>query len=260
MSEEPEKPDNLQLWNDLGKTNPSETKQFKRAGGFSGTAIKPMWVWQRLTEKFGPMGTGWGCAKPEFQLVNGENREVLVYCTVQGWYEGGDEFAMQNVYGVGGDKVVSYIKANEQYNRPERWENDDEAFKKAYTDALMNAFKFIGVGADVHMGRFDDNKYVQQMEQEFNPPAEQPKRPKLEGPYTSKTALWQAVRNWDKECRSIKDGDALSAFTNTADSIELWKQCERDAPQLLYGGEGLPPEFEPLQQLVNRMSNELEGI
>lgn len=83
---------------------------------------------------------------------------------------------------------------------------------------------------------------------------------KLDGPYTSKTALWNAVKKWDAECRSITDADALTAFTNTPETVDLWKQLERDAPQLLYGGDGVPPEFESLQNLVNRMSNELEGI
>src|SRR5438045_199339 len=29
------------------------------------------------------------------------------------------------------------------------------------TDPLGNAFKFVGVAADIHMGQFDDSKYVQ---------------------------------------------------------------------------------------------------
>lgn len=153
------------LWDALGTTNPAHTKQFKRGGGFSGTAIKPQWVIKRLTEEFGPCGKGWGPYEPCFQVVPGDNREVLVYCTLSAWYMTDGERC--TVYGVGGDKVVTYIKANEQYNRPERWENDDEAFKKAYTDALMNAFKFIGVGADVHMGLFDDSKYVQEAKESF---------------------------------------------------------------------------------------------
>lgn len=153
--------DNMRLWSVLGRTNPNETKGFKRAGGFSGTAIKPMWVWQRLTEMFGPMGTGWGCDKPEFQVLPGAGQEVLVYCTVVGWYtlDGGKAC----VIGVGGDKVIATYSKGPS--------SDDEAFKKAYTDALMNAFKFIGVGADVHMGRFDDTKYVQELQEEFNAPA-----------------------------------------------------------------------------------------
>jgi hypothetical protein len=157
--------ENTALWDKLGRTDPAHTKKFKRAGGFEGTAIKPMWSYRRLTEEFGPCGVGWGVEKPEYTVVPGNNGEVLVYCTVSGWYiEGGEK---RSVWGVGGDKVVTYIKANEQYKRPERWENDDEAFKKAFTDGLTNAFKFIGVGADVHMGMFDDNKYVNTVAKEF---------------------------------------------------------------------------------------------
>lgn len=156
---------NTAIWDSLGKTDPANTKSFKRAGGFSGTAVKPMWVLRRLTEEFGACGVGWGVNEPSFQVVPGDNREMLVFCTVSGWH--GAESNM--VWGVGGDKIVTHIKANEQYNRPERWENDDEAFKKAFTDAVMNAFKFIGVAADVHMGRFDDNKYVSEAREAFNP-------------------------------------------------------------------------------------------
>lgn len=155
--------DNLALWEKLGKTDPAHTNGFKRGGGFSGTAIKPMWSYKRMTEEFGPCGTGWGVGEPSFQVVPGDNREVLVYCTASIWY--GEDRKI--VYGVGGDKIVTHIKANAQYNRPERWENDDEAFKKAFTDAITNALKMIGVGADVHMGLFDDSKYVNTMRDEF---------------------------------------------------------------------------------------------
>ncbi|MDX3973248.1 hypothetical protein [Shinella sp.] len=157
--------ENTALWDKLGKTDPKHTKEFTRGGGFKGTAIKPMFSYRRLTEEFGPCGTGWGVGEPSFQVVNGDNREILVFCTVSGWYVLNDE--RRTVYGVGGDKIVSHIKANEKFKRPERWENDDEAFKKAFTDALTNAFKLVGVGADVHMGMFDDNKYVNAVDKEF---------------------------------------------------------------------------------------------
>ncbi len=156
---------NTRHWDALKKTDPSQTKSFSRAGGFKGTALKPIWIVQQLTKHFGPVGVGWGMDDPQFQVVQGDNREVLVYCTVRCWHTKPDN----SFYGVGGDKVVTYIKANEQYKRPERWESDDEAFKKAFTDAVNNAFKFVGVGADIHMGQFDDSKYVRELTQEFAP-------------------------------------------------------------------------------------------
>lgn len=154
---------NLRIWEDLSRTDPRHTKPFKRSGGFSGTALKPIWIVKRLTEQFGPCGEGWGINEPTFQIVPGFNNEVLVYCTVRCWH--GDP--ERGFFGVGGDKIVTHIKANEKYNRAERWENDDEAFKKAFTDAVNNAFKFVGVGADIHMGQFEDSKYVAATAQEF---------------------------------------------------------------------------------------------
>lgn len=150
------KPENLRYWDQLGKTDPAHTKQFKRSGGFSGTAIKPMWCNLRMTEFFGPCGVGWGPDKPEYQVVPAED-EILVYCTVGLWYMDGEKKAQ--VYGVGGDKILT--------KNTNGTKSSDEAFKAAYTDALGNAMKFIGVAADVHMGLFDDNKYVQEMNAEF---------------------------------------------------------------------------------------------
>jgi hypothetical protein len=160
---------NLAIWDRLGRTDPSHTKGFSRAGGFKGTAIKPIYTEQKMTEVFGPAGKGWGMGEPSFQTLPGHNGEVLVYCTVSLWWvDPTDENGTVNtVFGVGGDKAVTYIKANEQYNRPERWENDDEAFKKAFTDAVGNAMKHLGMSADVHMGRFDDSKYVNEVRAEL---------------------------------------------------------------------------------------------
>lgn len=151
---------NTELWDKLGRTDPSHTKQFKRAGGFSGTAIKPMWAYKRMTEEFGPCGKGWGIGEPSFQVVPGPEGEVLVYCTASIWYVAADESGPHTVFGVGGDKAVGKNKYG--------LTGDDEAFKKAFTDAITNALKMIGVGADVHMGMFDDNKYVNDLRNEFD--------------------------------------------------------------------------------------------
>lgn len=144
------------LWDKLGKTDPRHTKPFKRAGGFSGTAIKPTWAYRRMTEEFGPCGEGWGTGAPTFQVVAGPEGEILVYCTASIWHGNRENV----VFGVGGDKAV--IKNSSGLR------SDDEAFKKAFTDAITNALKMIGVGADVHMGLFDDAKYVNSMTQEFS--------------------------------------------------------------------------------------------
>lgn len=153
--------ENTKLWDLLGRTDPAHTQKFTRGGGFKGTAIKPMFSYRRMTEEFGPCGKGWGVGEPTFHVVPGAENETLVYCTASVWYR--HEDAECRVFGVGGDKVINKFSSG--------LKSDDEAFKKAFTDAVTNALKLIGVGADVHMGMFDDNKYVNTMRDEFAEPA-----------------------------------------------------------------------------------------
>src|SRR4029077_10190912 len=133
------------------------------SGGFKGTAIKPIESGRRMTEHFGPCGVGWGMDKPEFQLVPIEgNGEIMVFCTVSIWYSEPSATPSPyrcSVYGVGGDKVVTRGAGGLR--------TSDEAFKSAYTDALGNAMKQIGMAADIHMGLFDDSKYVRDVRAEF---------------------------------------------------------------------------------------------
>lgn len=86
---------------------------------------------------------------------------------------------------------------------------------------------------------------------------ERAKPVKLDGPYTSKSKLWAAVRAYDRELRSCGDTDQLDALMTTDDAKALMEQVERDAPQLAHGGEGLPEEFEPIHQLTARLHSEL---
>lgn len=165
--------DKTELWDRLGKTDPAATKGFQRAGGFKGTAIKPMWSYRRMTEEYGPCGIGWGINEPRFQVVE-TNDETLVFCTVSIWHGARENI----VFGVGGDKAMAKFSSGIK--------TDDEAFKKAFTDAITNALKLVGVGADVHMGLFDDSKYVNEMKEEFAGARQNPHvtRPADVGPAT----------------------------------------------------------------------------
>src|ERR1700743_198844 len=116
--------DNLRIWSVFEKTNPDDTKSFTRGGGFKGTAISPISSIKRMTEHFGPCGTGWGTIEPTFQVVPAAD-EVMVFCTIGIWFlDAGAQ--SQPVYGVGGDKVL--IKQSSGMR------SSDEAFKSAYTD------------------------------------------------------------------------------------------------------------------------------
>jgi len=44
---------------------------------------------------------------------------------------------------------------------------DDEAPKKAFTDALTKAFSHLGLSADVFLGLFDNSKYIEKVKQDL---------------------------------------------------------------------------------------------
>jgi hypothetical protein len=193
---------NTAIWDKLGKTDPAHTKQFQRFGGFRGTAIQPIWSYRRMTEEFGPCGKGWGVDRPEFQVVPAGDGEVLVFCTATIWWREGDND--HYVSGVGGDKVAGKNKHGLQ--------TDDEAFKKAFTDAITNALKLIGVGADVHMGLFDDSKYVNAMREEFAEPAQKPSRHSL------KKDIGNVAKpdRFDEFLRDVADCNSISMLNKCA--------------------------------------------
>lgn len=192
---------NLAIWERLSKTDPNHTKGFSRAGGFKGTAIKPIYTEQKMTETFGPCGIGWGFSEPQFQIVPGAEGETLVYCWVTLWIEQGGKRS-EPIPGVGGDKIVSKNKYG--------FQSDDEAFKKAFTDAVGNAMKHLGMSADVHMGRFDDSKYVNERRAE-EAQAEQAHAPEPEPEQQSKTLvkeqreIWAAMRDELDACSTLEE-------------------------------------------------------
>ena len=206
--------DNRKLWDRLGKTDPIHTKSFKRTGGFSGTAIKPMWAYKRMTEEFGPCGKGWGINKPEFELQH-MDEDVLVFCTVSVWHEEPEQLT----WGVGGDRIRSK-------NRHGLYV-DDEAYKKAFTDAVTNALKFIGVGADVHMGMYDDNKYVNALKAEF---AEEKQTTnggiRQNGTKSSaqlkRENVWQEFERELAECDTLVSLDKLKTAWRAKAEAEKW--------------------------------------
>lgn len=185
---------NMSLWDCLEKTDPKYTKTFKRPGGFSGTAQNPTYAIKKMTGIFGSCGTGWGFEKPEFQFITANEGEVLIYCTITLWYigEGGEKHV---VYGVGGDKSVSKTKYG--------LSGDDEACKKATTDALTNAMKYIGMAADIHLGMYDDSKYINSLKQEINGNASQEKKTPPAKPFSNEECalLVQGIR----DCKTIDD-------------------------------------------------------
>lgn len=155
-------PDNLALWRSVEKTDPQHTKPFSRGGGFRGTATNATYLAMKATETFGPIGTGWGVKVLDEQYVEGgwlddRTRETVHKVLVELWYERDGKRGSVQQYG-----QTTFIGRNKNGIT-----TDEEHAKKSLTDGMSKCLSLLGFSADIHLGRFDDNKYVEGIAQEF---------------------------------------------------------------------------------------------
>lgn len=158
--------DNLELWNESRFIDPAFTKKFTRRGGFAGTSINSTYAIKRATEVFGPVGLGWGWIVTEDRYKDGPNlltsegvvigHECVHVIRIRLWYKWKDQKGEIEHFGqtMFIEKTSSGLKT------------DEEHAKKSLTDAITKALSCIGIGAEIHLGMWDDNKYVAAQQRE----------------------------------------------------------------------------------------------
>jgi len=139
--------DNLNLWNAVSKTDPSATKHVGQRGGF--TAIDAYSQIKAATEQFGPVGQGWGWEVKEVWFPTNGTVVVQIFL----WHQ--EKFPNSEAGRAVGFDVFGQKKLDTSKGP------DEDAFKKALTDAITKGLSYLGFNADVFMGKFDDNKYVE---------------------------------------------------------------------------------------------------
>jgi hypothetical protein len=144
---------NLELWNKVEKTDPRYTKKANVRGN-NITAIAPQRQVKNATEQFGVYGQAWGFNSIAFDYAMLEVTGIVVFHGT---------FYFPN----GSFPITSSISA---YRDNARLKPDADFAKKVETDALTKALSKLGFNADVFMGLYDDHKYVQMMNDEFNKP------------------------------------------------------------------------------------------
>lgn len=169
-------PDNMKLWDAVEKTNPAHTKPAK-IGGMSITAIAPQAQIKNATEQFGPYGKGWGFKKIDLDFSLAESLKLIIFKGV--FFFPGGEFEIINSNKLFMDRAQQMV--------------DADFAKKIETDALTKALSKLGFNADVFMGRFDDNRYVQEMTNEFAPV--DPDIERIKSAVVSNDAAW-IKENW----------------------------------------------------------------
>ena len=143
--------ENLKLWQAVEKTDPKYTKKANVRGNKI-TAIAPQSQILMATEQFGSYGKTWGF-KDSYIDYDLMDKGLVVFH--------GDFF-----YPEGKFSIISSIGI---YKDNAQTKIDDDFGKKVETDALTKALSKLGFNADIFMGKYDDNRYVEQMEKEFAP-------------------------------------------------------------------------------------------
>ena len=155
--------DNLSLWNKVEKTNPAHTKDAK-IGQLSIKAINAQSQIKEATKQFGTYGNTWGLKNLKYSFMDiGTTKMAML--GAEFYYPSG-EFEIHTTL-----KIAYMTQGANGYLKI-----DDDFMKKMETDVTTKALSKLGFNADVFMGLYDDNRYVNQMKEEFNPvPKAQPK-------------------------------------------------------------------------------------
>ena len=161
--------DNLSIYERV-RSVPTEAKKAIEAGRLKGKSdINPMWRIKKLTEVFGPVGFGWYTEVIKTWTEVDENSDVAVFVDINLFVKKDGEWS-KPIYGNGGNKLISHERKYENGTQVLVPYLDDDAYKKAYTDAISVAAKALGVGADVYfekdVTKYDCNPQVQTLQPE----------------------------------------------------------------------------------------------
>jgi len=168
------KSSNLALWESVCTTDPDHTKDFKGAGGFSGTAINSTYQVRKATQAFGPLGIGWGYSILSERFDRG--------CLLVGKGEDGKAFVHDGIasvihtihlrlwYTLDGKKgeVEHFGHTPFVYQNKFGAQTESEHSKKSLTDALGKCLSMLGFSADIFLGEYDDAEYREQVKTEFD--------------------------------------------------------------------------------------------
>ena len=149
--------ENMKIY-DAVRSAPQEALKPIKGGRLNGKSdINPMWRIKMLTELFGPAGIGWYTETVKEWLDAGDDGEVVANVQINLYVKHEGEWS-KPILGIGGAMFVS--KEANKNGEGYHYYNDDDAYKKAYTDAISVACKALGFAADVYWEKDPETKYA----------------------------------------------------------------------------------------------------
>lgn len=152
--------DTMELWNQVCTSDPDTVKKMTHGAKLS--AVDAHSQLKRATELWGPYGMDWGLTDMKWGYVMDAKAGVPINITLEAQFyypyitEDKIEHHPRPI------RVSFPIASDIQFNAK------GECRKKLMTDVTTKALSKVGFNADVFMGRFDDNRYVQELRQAKN--------------------------------------------------------------------------------------------
>ena len=143
---------NMELWSKVCETNPAITKKVTTRGGF--TAIDAQTQVKKATELWGSYGSTWGLKEFDIKLFHNNIGDII------GLYIKGLFYYPNGEFAIGADMP---------------YKPNDDCAKKLQTECISKALSRLGFNSDVFEGKFDDNKYVAEMNNKYNSKETEPK-------------------------------------------------------------------------------------
>jgi len=156
---------NMEIWNALCETDPNRTKKIT-GKKYKGDSINPNYVYEKLTDQFGPCGFGWGFKITKDQYNESGTGDIVHVVEIGLWYKI-DDVKSELIPGKGATTFSGTYSSGPF--------TDEDAEKKSVTDALTKASQLIGMSADIFGGMWDDSKYVAELKQKYSGGSEAPK-------------------------------------------------------------------------------------
>lgn len=206
--------DNMAIYEAVRQAPKNALREIQ-AGRLKGKSdINPMWRIKALTEQFGPCGIGWKYEIIKEWLEPGANGEIAAFVDINLFIKVDGEWSVA-IPGTGGSMYV--VKENKGLY------TDDEAFKKALTDAISVSCKALGFAADVYWNA-DSTKYSQRATQA---PAKgsysnEPKKPTESHPAPAESNVVHICANCGERVTAIqgKSGEMIPAERLAAISMK----------------------------------------
>jgi len=145
--------ENLKVWNEVAETDPFYTKEVG-FGAFKFTSINAQYQLKNATDQYGPYGEGWGIREIEYTFLDMPLGQKMALAEAI-------FFAGKSTFPISSAIMIASL------DKYEKMRVDDEWAKKIETDITTKALSKLGFNADVFLGRYDDNKYVNSMKKKF---------------------------------------------------------------------------------------------